>query len=73
MEWINVKDKYPNVENEKIIVLFSNNCIETIFIKDWNSYCLYNKEQPSTLLTDLYEDSGIYITHWMRLPELPKN
>ena len=80
MEWISVKDKLPS-ENGKYLVAYTNTFGDYI---DIVRYTL-NYEDPYDFVPHLkgravwyeygeVEDYEVYnITHWMPLPEPPKN
>jgi hypothetical protein len=60
MQWISVKDKLPELNQHVLIAVKFNRsiCIDYIsFPKDGNLWTLTDKE---------------WITHWLPLPELPK-
>ena len=72
MEWINVKDKLPELKDGSVLVHFENGSIETVHIEDYF--------KP---ITNGYDSNGVLqytkwylsttITHWMELPSPPFN
>jgi hypothetical protein len=76
-EWISVKDRLPDNEQEKVLVLISGN--------GWHDHDVAYFgpiEQPRShrrlykdsekMWRDKYDDIVEGVTHWQELPELPK-
>lgn len=61
MEWISVKDGLPDVENYYLVVITYGGGNNDIKIELWNKNGYFDS---------FFED---HITHWMPLPEPPKN
>ena len=67
MEWISVKDKMP--ENKKTVLCFIDARVLTHFQTSYTRDGIwYGNECDTELETD-----GFIVTHWMPLPESPKN
>ena len=61
-DWIDCKDKLPNVDGDYIV---SINCVDcTVFILSYSCY--------SKTWYDDYSFQTLGVTHWMPLPEPPK-
>ncbi len=65
--WISVKDRLPELEYQLCIVYNTSGYMDfqrAIWHKRLNSFVLYNPNEHEKLL--------LHVTHWMPLPELPK-
>ena len=65
MEWISVKDRLPNPHKQHVLVALSNGTVQ--FATDWLDW----EDGHITFYIPLYE-CFLTGTHWMPLPELPK-
>ena len=70
-QWISVQDRLPELEDNSVLVYFTTTSIETVHIED-NFKDIPNgfDKEGNQLYTKWYICSGI--THWMPLPEPPK-
>lgn len=81
MEWISVKDKLPELTNE----FYDRKCSDDLLIAFHNDlndepditigYCREDKTTIDGILWfDFIQNDGVYgdVTHWMPLPEPPK-
>lgn len=85
MEWINVKDRLPDEEQDVLILIreiefygkhLDRRCIHRWVHTGWRvdgewatTYCFGHKYVDD----EIKERCEIKVTHWMPLPELPKN
>lgn len=65
MEWISVKDRLPSIDEN---VLVYDNCFKDVSIGYISDFLNYRK----TWITDCGESVSDTVTHWMPLPEPPK-
>ena len=74
MEWISVKDRLPEIGHDKSYPDTSEHILMTN--KKIIYYGVYEKFRGGHCFIDYdgndLEDDGIKITHWMPLPEPPK-
>jgi hypothetical protein len=67
VQWISVKDRLP--EEYQIILVWDGKKVYPTYLSDWE-----NEEKTSPVFSDIKNDLRISnITHWMRLPEAPKD
>lgn len=64
MEWISVKDKLPKIK-KYVFILFRGGSI-------YKGYLVANGWLAHTEYDTDYKADFISVTHWMPLPELPK-
>ena len=67
MEWISIKDKMPERSNIDILVNVKNCCFMGRY--DKGGWDLYFSDAGLATAGDYHKPE---ITHWMPLPELPK-
>ncbi len=67
MEWINVKEKMPDLEQPVLIYLFPFG--EISFAWRDKSYTTEYKEKWITMGDIIYKDN--FVSHWMPLPNKP--
>ena len=67
-KWISVKDKLPEEGGRYWCYLKHINDLCASYFQ-WN--CSYNKNEK--IFSDIYLTDGEQVTHWMPLPEPPKN
>ena len=66
MEWISVKDRLPEVEEEVLACYYFKPFLNKMFVGVL-TYFVFDEEPHWQ-----YESIGLTVTHWMDLPELPK-
>lgn len=66
MEWISVKDRLPEDERDVLTCFYHKPHLNMRFISV-SSYFVFD-----SIPHWQYESIGIVVTHWMDLPELPK-
>lgn len=68
MEWISVKEKMPELDEAVLVYLKPFDDISLAWRE--NSYTTFCKESWVTMGGVMYDDD--YVSHWMELPEKPK-
>jgi len=70
-QWVSVQDRLPELEDNSVLVYFTTTSIAVVHIED-NFKDIPNgfDKEGNQLYTKWYIFSGI--THWMPLPEPPK-
>ena len=73
MEWISVKEKLPESKDDSVIVYFARNrTIGMVHIQDYFDDITNGIDKNfNQLYTKWYISQGV--THWMSLPEIPKD
>lgn len=72
-DWISVKDRLPELEDNSVLAHFKNGSIETIHIEDYFKDITNGlDENNNQIYTKWYLHSDPQVTHWMSLPEPPK-
>ena len=73
MEWISVKEKLPESKDDSVIVYFARNrTIGMVHIQDYFDDITNGiGKNFNQLYTKWYISQGV--THWMSLPEIPKD
>ncbi len=73
MEWISVKDRIPESKDDGVLVYFSETGgIETVHIQDYFDDITNGLDKDGKqLYTKWYLSQQV--THWMPLPEAPKD
>ena len=66
MEWISVKDHLP--EEGKVVLRYGNN-IEKYEV---DYIVTFDEREPSYIWAGVLVDDYLKVTHWMPLPEPPK-
>jgi hypothetical protein len=76
MEWIKLntgKDQIPELEDNSVLVHFENGSIETVHIQDMFGEITDGlNEKGHQQYTRWYLNHAPKLTHWMPLPEPPK-
>lgn len=68
--WISVKDRLPENPDELVLVI-ANGMYENVALKD--AYCMANYSPDEGWVLEMYpEFEDVQISHWMPLPEPPK-
>ena len=74
MEWISVNDRLPELRDDSIIAHFDTGSIETVHVEDWFKPITNGLDKNGVQkYTKWYLTANPTITHWMPLPEPPKN
>ncbi|HFG7032431.1 DUF551 domain-containing protein [Acinetobacter baumannii] len=74
MEWISVEDQLPEIADASILAHFQSGSIETVHIEDWFKDITSGVDDDGNQrFTKWYLKASNTITHWMPLPEPPKN
>ena len=66
MEWISVKDRLPKNDNYVLVCYHFENEPSKSYIGLSNYYVFSNKPRWR------HENKGTVVTHWAKLPKLPK-
>lgn len=70
-EWISVKDRLPGIENEYVLTLVSGKPTENITLE--NAYELAEFDIDDGWILEMWpEFKNPNVTHWMPLPQPPK-
>ncbi|OHD25265.1 MAG: hypothetical protein A2Y34_03930 [Spirochaetes bacterium GWC1_27_15] len=70
MEWINVKDRLPELRDDSVLVYFlENQSIAMVYIEDYFAGITAGVVDGVQQYTKWYISQGV--THWMELPEIP--
>lgn len=70
-QWISVEDRLPEIRDDSVLAYFTNGSIETVHIQDCFSDITDGIDDcGNQLYTKWYISIGI--THWMPLPNPPK-
>ena len=68
--WISVKDRLPENPDELVLVI-ANGMYENVALKD--AYCMANYCPDEGWVLEMWPDfEAVQISHWMPLPEAPK-
>jgi len=73
MEWISVKTELPELQDSSVIGYFENGSIETIHIQDWFAPITNGIIDGVQQYTKWYLTASPTVTHWMPLPDKPKD
>ena len=73
-EWINPKDRTPELKDDSVLIHFENGSIETCHIEDlFADVTAGFDDNGNQLYTKLYINHNPGVTHWMPLPKPPQD